>query len=68
MVEVALLGEGKLCVYPRVECLYGVVLQSPVLFCFHPWRSVFSSLPFLPRLPTPFHLEPSLFGLPVERR
>ena len=54
--------------YPRVECLYGVaspesgsLLLSPLEECVF-----LSALP--PPSTTPYHLEPSLFGLPVERR
>ena len=69
MVKVALLGGEKLCVYPRVECPYGVASpgSASLLLSSLEECAFLSALPS-PVYPPPYHLEPSLFGLPVERR
>lgn len=56
MVKAALLGGGKPCVYPRVECPYGVASPGPASLLLSPLEECVSCLPFLPRLPTPLLL------------
>lgn len=55
--------------YPRVECPYGVAsAESASLLLSSLEECAFLSALPSPVYPPPYHLEPSLFGLPVERR